>query len=131
MKLLLDTHIWFWSLAEPSRLSKRVARELVDPENEVWLSPISVWELLILAGKGRVRMDSEPVVWVRDALQRFTLKEAVLNHEIAMESRSVDLPHEDPADRFLAATARVYDLILVTQDERLLKVRRVPSLANK
>lgn len=131
MKLLLDTHIWFWSLAEPSRLSRRVARELGDPENEVWLSPISVWELIVLAEKGQVRFDSEPAAWVREALRRVSLKQAPLSYEIAIESRFVELPHQDPADRFLAATARIYDLTLVTQDERLLGARGISSLANK
>ena len=43
----------------------------------------------------------------------------------------IDLPHQDPADRFLAATARVYDLTLVTADERLLGSRRIATLANR
>jgi PIN domain nuclease of toxin-antitoxin system len=50
---------------------------------------------------------------------------------VAIESRVVDLPHQDPADRFLAATARVYDLTLVTSDERLLGSRRIATLANR
>src|ERR1700733_2604535 len=43
LKLLLDTHIWLWSFQEPARLGKRVSRELRDPANELWLSPISTW----------------------------------------------------------------------------------------
>ena len=57
-------------------------------------------------------------------------KEAPVNHEVAIQSRAIDLDHQDPADRFLAATALVYDLTLVTADERLLRSRRIPSLAN-
>jgi PIN domain nuclease of toxin-antitoxin system len=52
MKLLLDTHIWLWSLIDPGQLSKRVADELVDPSNELWVSPISTWEILLLSEKG-------------------------------------------------------------------------------
>ena len=48
MTLLLDTHIWLWSALDPSRLSKRVKDALEDPSNELWLSPISVWETLVL-----------------------------------------------------------------------------------
>jgi len=44
LKLLLDTHIWLWSLGEPLRLGRRVRRELLDQNNELWLSPISAWE---------------------------------------------------------------------------------------
>ena len=48
MKLLLDTHIWLWSVLEPHRLSRRVAKALQDSSNELWLSPISIWELIVL-----------------------------------------------------------------------------------
>ena len=48
MRLLLDTHIWLWSLIEPERLGKRTRNELRDPENELWLSPVSTWEALTL-----------------------------------------------------------------------------------
>lgn len=53
MKLLLDTHIWIWSLAEPKRLSRRVHTDLIDTNNELWLSPVSTWEALLLYAKGR------------------------------------------------------------------------------
>jgi PIN domain nuclease of toxin-antitoxin system len=51
MRLLLDTHIWIWSLAEPKRLSRRVQNELRDVNNELWLSPVSTWEALLLHAK--------------------------------------------------------------------------------
>ena len=56
LRLLLDTHIWLWSALEPGRLSERVSRALDDPKNELWLSPISVWETLVLARKARVAL---------------------------------------------------------------------------
>ena len=46
MRLLLDTHIWIWSLAEPKRLSRRVQNELRDVNNELWLSPVSTITLI-------------------------------------------------------------------------------------
>jgi PIN domain nuclease of toxin-antitoxin system len=58
VRLLQDTHIWLWSLLEPDRLARRVAEELEKPDNELWLSPVSVWEFLILVEKGRVSLDS-------------------------------------------------------------------------
>ena len=131
MRLLLDTHIWLWSVAEPARLSIRVARELEDPDNEVWLSPISVWEVLTLARKRRIVLDPDPVRWIEQSFRVLGFKEAPLNHEVALQTESVDLVHADPADRFLAATARVYDLTLVTSDERLLRSRSFASLPNR
>jgi PIN domain nuclease of toxin-antitoxin system len=131
MRLLLDTHIWLWSMAEPSRIIRRVSRELEDPENEIWLSPVSTWELLVLARKRRIELDTEPVTWIRTALAEVSFKEAALTHEVAVQSVSVDLPHADPADRFIAATAVVHDLTLVTGDDRLLGCRQISVLANK
>ena len=131
MRLLLDTHIWIWSLLDPAKLSKKVRAELESPDNELWLSPVSTWELLILIEKGRVAVDKDPVPWVAEVSRAVALREASLTHEVAVESRVVDLPHQDPADRFLAATARVYDLTLVTADDRLLGSRRIATLANR
>ena len=131
MRLLLDTHIWIWSLLEPAKLSRRVRAELETPDNELWLSPISVWELLILIEKGRVEVDKDPIPWVAEVSRSVALREAAVTHDVAVESRVIDLPHHDPADRFLAATARVYDLTLVTADDRLLRSRTIATLANR
>jgi PIN domain nuclease of toxin-antitoxin system len=60
-----------------------------------------------------------------------SFKEAALTHEVAVQSVAVDLPDADPADRFIAATALVYDLTLVTGDDRLLGCRQISVLANK
>jgi len=131
VRLLLDTHIWVWSLLDPGKLSPRVRGEMESPDNELWLSPISSWELLMLIEKGRVQVDKDGVQWVTEVARASALREAPITHEVALESRVVDLPHQDPADRFLAATARVYDLTLVTSDERLLGSRRISTLANR
>ncbi len=130
MKLLLDTHVWLWSLVSPGRLGKRVRTQLERKSNEVWLSPISVWELLVLAERGRVKLDADPRTWVTEALERSPLQEAILNHEVAMRSREVSLRHQDPADRFLVATALTYELTLVTADDALIQAKACPILAS-
>jgi len=131
MRLLLDTHIWLWSLLEPERLSRRVVRELRNPANELWLSSISVWELLVLAEKGRVVLNEDSATWIRKAIEAVPLREAPVTWEIALETGCIRLPHRDPADRFLAATAKVLGLTLVTADEHLIRARAVPVLANR
>jgi PIN domain nuclease of toxin-antitoxin system len=120
VKLLLDTHIWLWSLLEPERLTPRVARQLTAPANELWLSPISTWEAMLLIRAGRVESPDDPRRTVERLLAAIPAREAPLTHEVAVESVLIELPHRDPADRFLAATARVFDLTLVTADDRLL-----------
>jgi len=131
LRLLLDTHIWLWALLDPSKLTRRVARALENRKNELWLSPISVWELSILAEKGRVVLDSEIDEWIAEAHRKAPLKQAPITNEIALETRAVQLPHRDPADRFLVATARVLDLTLVTADMRLIESKNCNLLANR
>jgi PIN domain nuclease of toxin-antitoxin system len=131
MDLLLDTHILLWSLLEPSRLSRRISYELENDDNLLWISPISTWEILMLIEKGRIEIDLDPTDWMREIFSAVPLKEAPLNHEIAIQSRLIQLPHKDPADRFIAATAVVYGLTLVTADERLLLSDKFSLLPNK
>ena len=129
MKLLLDTHIWLWSLAEPDRLSRRIRQELRDDHNELWLSPVSTWETLLLNAKGRIRLQGDLGTWVTDATSSF--REAPLTHEIVLVAHELSLRHPDPADRFLAATAAVLGLTLVTADRRLLGLGAIATLANR
>jgi PIN domain nuclease of toxin-antitoxin system len=131
VKLLLDTHIWLWSLLEPARLGERVVRELEEPSNELWLSPITTWEALLLVEKGRIVLSVEPAAWIRTALRTLPFREAPLTHEVAIQSRRMGLPHRDPADALLAATAVVFELTLVTADERLLDSTRYSVMPNR
>ena len=80
---------------------------------------------------GRVHLEPTPLRWIRDVLFEYPFHETPLNHEVALETRGVSLGHEDPADRFLAATAAVYDLTLLTADDRLLEGSGFSVIANE
>ena len=128
MKLLLDTHVWLWSILESSRLSARAREALASQENELWLSPISLWETLLLAERGRIVLEGDSFSWMRDARSTTPVVEAPLTFEVAVASRTISLPHEDPADRFIAASAKVYQLRLVTADGLLSRCTDVEIL---
>ncbi|WP_231636897.1 type II toxin-antitoxin system VapC family toxin [Planktothricoides raciborskii] len=87
------------------RLSSQLQTAIADPNTELWLSPISIWETLILAEKGRISLHPDPITWVNLALKRLKTREAEMNYAIAILSRQISLPHQDPADRFIVATA--------------------------
>ena len=59
MRLLLYAHLWIWSQVAPEKLSARVARALENEANEVWLSRVSIWELLLLVERRRVALGCE------------------------------------------------------------------------
>lgn len=120
MKLLLDTHVWLWTRSQPKRLGRRVSSAVGKSTNELWLSPASMWEVLNLCRKGRLKLDPDPVKWIQEALIEVPLFQAPITQEVALATRGVWLPHHDPIDFILAATAKVHGLTLVTADEQLL-----------
>lgn len=118
--LLLDTHVWLWSLVEPHRMSSRALELLASHMVSLHLSSVSAWETLLLAERGRLDIGRDRQRWLRDALSASPVAETPITFEVALVSRSIRLPHEDPADRFIAASAKVFGLTLLTADRRLL-----------
>lgn len=130
MKLLLDTHIWLWSLGEPHRLSKRVAKELDDQKNELWLSPISIWESFLLIRKKRIQISTDFSTWLANSLNVLPVIEAPLTFEVARTLPTIAVPHDDPADLFLVSTAKAFELTLITADRHLIRAEGISVLAN-
>ena len=127
--LLLDTHVWLWYISGDEHLRRRT-RKLIDASLEdCWLSPITIWETGVLRERGKIRINEDFRSWVDKSRQRVPLRPAPFNQEVALAVSELDLEHRDPADRFLAATAQVYDLRLLTVDRRLLEAQSVPTLA--
>lgn len=128
MRLLLDTHIWLWRLLDPDRVSPSLDALLRDPDTRVHLSPISVWETLVIVRKGRLTLDLDPVAWIEKALQRTPTTMLPLTHAIAIRSEQLDgLVSNDPADRFLVATALEHELTLATADTVLIAYTGLPT----
>jgi len=131
MKLLLDTHIWIWAIDRPEKLSRNVRRQIENPANELYLSPVSVWEAYHLHQRRRLRIKQDFAGWVTDVLKQVPVQEAPLNFSVALETSRIQLPEPDLGDLFLAATALVFDLTLVTADDQLLECKWLKVLANE
>jgi len=132
MNLLLDTHIWIWSVGERKRLASRVLKELAKEENQLWLSPISIWEVQFLYRKRRIELEGMDVeTWTRRALEIRPMNEATLTIDVALEIPKLSLTHADPGDQFLVATAKVFGLILVTADVQLSRCTDISVLPNR
>ena len=84
-----------------------------------------------LLPEGRLVLKPDAMTWVSAALLQVPLKEATLTHEVALATAQVTLGHQDHADRFLAASAKVYELTLVTSDRNLLAGKGFSVLANR
>ena len=118
--ILLDTHVLLWWQAGGGRLSA-VARRAIDSADGILVSPITCWEVGLLASKGRIELDRDPMVWVQDFLasDRVAVAELTVTAAVAAARLASDGFPGDPADGFLYATAREHDVPLVTKDERM------------
>ncbi|HMD38754.1 MAG TPA: type II toxin-antitoxin system VapC family toxin [Candidatus Acidoferrum sp.] len=131
MRLLLDTHIWIWIYTAPENLTSDVAKEMTNPNSERYVSPVSIWEIAVLLEKRRIDLRGDFGEWFKKSVKELVLLEAPLNWNVAHELKFTMLSHRDPADRFLVATAKVFDLTLVTADEKLMSVPGMKVMPNR
>ena len=127
--LVLDTHVWWWALNEPERLSRRAAEAIeTAPRGSLRVAAISTWELALLSHKGRITFETEPETWFERALGRSSIELVPLTATVALESYRLPDPfHDDPADRQIVATARVLKAPLITRDLKILAYAHVRS----
>jgi PIN domain nuclease of toxin-antitoxin system len=118
--IVLDTHAWLWWMSSPERLSDDAAASIADA-SAIGVSTLSVWEVAMLASRGRISLDRDVGLWVKRALAEQRVKPLTLGVEIALGAGLLDARGfpGDPADRFIYATARAVDAPLVTRDARI------------
>jgi PIN domain nuclease of toxin-antitoxin system len=118
--IVLDTHVWIWWVSEPDRLSARAQAAITDAR-EIGVCPISIWEISTKVAKGRLSLDRDLDVWVRQALSRPRAVLLDLSPEIAILAGQLGERgfHGDPADRLITATAMCPGVELVTKDQAI------------
>ena len=115
--VVLDTHAWLWSVADPDRLSE-VARDAIEASDTVGVATISCWEVAMLALRRRIELDRELARWIRQALAQPGTLALPLMPSVAVEAALLERQGfgGDPADRIIYATARDRGAPLVTRD---------------
>lgn len=115
MKFLLDTHLLLWAAGQPERLSKP-ARELIEnPDNALYFSAASIWEIAIKSSLGREDFKADSRL-IRRGLIDNGYREISISSEHAAGVQSLPLVHKDPFDRLLIAQSLVEGMPLVTVD---------------
>ena len=117
--VVLDTCVVLWLAGRQEALSVTARTLLTDPNTVLYASAISAWEIAVKARKGRLGLPSTPHVWWETFLRSFPVKEVAVTAAIAMNAVDEKLPHGDPADRIIVATARYLQAKLVTADSVL------------
>jgi PIN domain nuclease of toxin-antitoxin system len=128
--ILLDTHIWVWWVDDDQQLVDRPRHLIQDNvRSGLEVSAISCWEVAKLVQYGRLELACPLEDWMEQALAYPGVQLLELTPRIAIESTK--LPgtfHRDPADQIIVATARVYDIPLLSVDSRILQYPHVRTL---
>jgi PIN domain nuclease of toxin-antitoxin system len=123
--VLLDTHVWLWSVEGDTRRVGRRTRRLLsraESQDAIRISPATLFELTALDALGRVRLARPPEQWIRDSLEAARVHIAELAPAIAIDAGHIPRTSlADPIDRLLVATARRLEATFLTSDERILQ----------
>lgn len=122
--LLLDTHVWIWLLEQSEQLSAPALRLLERSAGNGGLrvSDISIWEVATKAGKGKLAFAMDVSVWLKRAEKAPGIRFLPVDRDVLLLStRLAGVPHGDPADRMLIATAQLTRLPLVTADRLIVE----------
>ena len=119
MKVLLDTHVWLWSVVSPERITAEVREVLENPDNALILSVASSWEIAIKYRLGKLSLPEPPAVFIQPRLTRDGIDTLPIEHRHACRVAQLPDHHRDPFDRLLVAVAQLESLTLVTTDPAL------------
>ncbi len=120
MKLLLDTHLLLWAAQDSPLLSKTAQQLITDTENILHFSVVSLWEIVIKTGRGKLDFQVNAAKMRRHLLDNGYVEVPIVsNHAIAVST----LPalHKDPFDRLLVAQAMVEGITLLTVDPEIVR----------
>ena len=125
MKFLVDTHILLWSFIEPEKLSDNVRAILLHEDNEIYYSPINLWEISIKYALGKLRINkSSPEELFEEIDNSYFLCKHIANSDI-ITTYKLPLLHNDPFDRFLIWESLRNDLVFISVDRTIEKYREI------
>lgn len=131
MRLLLDTHVWWWWVTGEPGLSAAQKRALAraSADNPLELSDVSLWEVATLVSLGRLAVTMPLRDWLEAASAQPLVQRRAISPAVAAEVAALPEEfHRDPADRIIVATARVHDATLLTRDKRIIDAKLVPTI---
>ena len=129
--ILLDTHVWLWWVQDPDRIKESARRRLdaEESQNGLLVSAVSFWEIALKVSIGKLVLPMDVQTWLAKARAYPGIRVVPLSAEAAVES--TQLPgsfHNDPADRFLVAQARIREIPLATADGKILPYQFVETI---
>ncbi len=121
MRLLLDTHVFLWWNEADPRLSRRVRGLLSDPENSLYLSVASAWEMTLKVQSGKLGLPATTSVYIPARLNHYGMQALSVTLEHVLAASTLPAHHRDPFDRILIAQGQVERLAIITHDPQVRK----------
>ena len=119
MNLLLDTHIFLWFISGDARLLGSLGQIIRNPENNVYLSVVSIWEVIIKHGLGKLSLPEPPEVYLPRQRRLHLIQSLPVDEDSVSQLSKLPLLHRDPFDRMLICQALQYDLTIATVDDAI------------
>jgi PIN domain nuclease of toxin-antitoxin system len=119
MKLLLDTHIFLWLISGDTRLSASLRQIIRNPENDVYLSVVSIWEAIIKHGLGKLFLPEPPEIYLPKQRRLHLIQSLPVDEDSVSQLSKLPLLHRDPFDRMLISQALQYNLTIATADNAI------------
>jgi PIN domain nuclease of toxin-antitoxin system len=116
MRILLDTHIFLWFISGHTQLSPDVRDAIRDPDNEVYLSSISVWEAIVKYQLGKLPLPEHPETYLPKQRDLHQIVSLALDESSVMQLAMLPPFHRDPFDRMLICQTLQNGLIIATVD---------------
>ncbi len=126
MKLLLDTHVFLWYITADAQLPIVFRNEIRNPQNQVYLSVVSLWETIVKHQLGKLPLPQSPETFLPMQRERHQIANLALDESSILQLSSLPSLHRDPFDRMLICQALAHKLTLVTVDET---IRSYPVLS--
>ena len=121
MKALIDTHVFLWVITTPEKLSKKALQIIENRSNDIFLSPVSCWEIVIKYQINKLDLPKDPNGLILEQIKESEIKILPITAEHAVNILHLPLLHKDPFDRLLISQARVEKLPIITYDSLIKK----------
>lgn len=128
MRILLDTHIFLWLIDDSRRLSDKYRQAIQDPNNEKFLSVVSVWECVIKYQIGKLDFPSSPETYLPMERRKHLIKTLTVEESSIAQLVNLPLLHRDPFDRLIISQALQHELTIMTEDKAILAYPEIKLL---
>lgn len=119
MKILLDTCTFIWLASDPRQLSPRAASLIKNQANQVWISPVNVWEIITKRRSGKMVLKGKISRIIREQVRKNALRVLPVRLKHVLVNRTLPLIHKDPFDRILVCQAIAAGMTIVTPDHNI------------